>query len=92
MQTVGSDYHFVTCFIQVSYIVYRTLAQQPFRAVDWHQLNNNPLLRHHYSIEVKNRHDALLEENDAEADDGNFMESITTTVGWCSGTAAHFPR
>ena len=77
MQTVGSDHRIVTCFVQVSYRANKTPAQEPIRAVDWHQLNNNPLLRHHYSVEVKNRYDALLEENDVEADYGHLMESIT---------------
>ena len=67
------------CFnVHVSYRANKTPAQDPIREVDRHQLNENPLLRHHCSVEVKNRYDASLEENDTEADYGYRMESITT--------------
>ena len=76
MQTVGSNHRIETSFVQASYSGNRTPSQGLFWAVDWYQLNNNPLLRHHKSVEMKNRYDALLEENYVEADYGHVMESI----------------
>ncbi|KAL5271253.1 hypothetical protein ACHWQZ_G001778 [Mnemiopsis leidyi] len=52
----------------------------PLCSVDWQELNNNPLLRHHYAVEVRNRYDSLLENADLEADYECLMESIASSA------------
>ncbi|KAL5270988.1 hypothetical protein ACHWQZ_G001587 [Mnemiopsis leidyi] len=80
MQTVGSDHRIVSCFVQVSYRVNKIPAKDPLRSVDWQELNNNPLLRHHYAVEVRNRYDSLLDNADLEADYECLMESIASSA------------
>lgn len=80
MQTVGSDHRIVTCFVQASYRANKTPARDPLRSVDWGALVQNPLLKYNYSVAVKNRYDALLQDKELNADYDLLVESITSSA------------
>ena len=80
MQTVGSDHRIVTCFVQASYRVNRKPPSDPLKKVDWSSITNNSQLSFDYSVEVQNRYNALLKEDNTEENYDLLVESVTGTA------------
>ena len=80
MATVGSDHRIVTCYAKVSYRVNKTPPSDPLRNIDWRSITTNTQLKFDYSVEVKNRYNALLQEKDQDSDYGSLMESVSSTA------------
>ena len=80
MQTVGSDHRIITCFVQASYRVNKAPPSDPLRKVDWSSITNNSQLSYDYSVKVKNRYSALLQEHDTDADYGLLMDCVSSTA------------
>ena len=80
MATVGSDHRIVTCFAKVSYRVNKSQPSDPLRNIDWRTITNSSQLAFDYSVEVKNRYSALLQESEQDADYGLLMECVSSSA------------